>query len=103
MFRKSITAVALTAVIAATSLSVSSNEAAAGKWHKGFAAGVAGGLAVGIVGLALTQRQHAPVYYYGAPPVGSPAWYQYCAAKYKSFNPNTGMYLSYNHGWQYCR
>ncbi len=26
---------------------------------------------------------------------GSPAWNEYCAAKYKSFNPDTGTYSSY--------
>ena len=27
---------------------------------------------------------------------GSEAWNEYCAAKYKSFNPDTGTYNSYN-------
>jgi len=26
---------------------------------------------------------------------GSPSWKEYCAAKYKSFNPDTGTYSSY--------
>ena len=31
-----------------------------------------------------------------APPAGTPAWLDYCAAKYRSFDPATGLYLSYS-------
>ncbi len=39
----------------------------------------------------------------GAPRPGTKAWYNYCSAKYRSFNPSTGMYTAYS-GKQYpCR
>lgn len=30
-------------------------------------------------------------------------WYDYCAAKYRSFNPETGRYLSYSGKYRQCR
>ncbi len=38
-----------------------------------------------------------------APAQGSPAWYRYCAAKYRSFNPETGRFLSNSGEWKVCR
>jgi len=38
--------------------------------------------------------QPAPIYV--APAVRSPAWYAYCASKYRSFDPATGTYLGYD-------
>ncbi|MCX5516029.1 BA14K family protein [Kaistia algarum] len=39
----------------------------------------------------------------GAPPAWSREWYQYCSARYRSFNPNTG-YFTANGGRQvFCR
>ena len=32
----------------------------------------------------------------------SPGWYRYCQARFRSFNPNTGYYRSYNNGLQFC-
>ncbi len=45
-----------------------------------------------------------PVYNDGAAPrPGTKAWYRYCSAKYRSFNPNTGTYTG-NSGKTYpCR
>ena len=37
------------------------------------------------------------------PAPGSPAWYNYCEAKYRSFDPETGMYLSSSGNWKPCR
>jgi uncharacterized protein YcfJ len=34
---------------------------------------------------------------------GSPAWYDYCEAKYRSFDPDTGMYLSSSGSWKPCQ
>ncbi len=31
------------------------------------------------------------------------AWYRYCADKYRSFNPNTGKYLTYSGRYRMCR
>jgi BA14K-like protein/YMGG-like Gly-zipper len=39
----------------------------------------------------------------GRPTPGSEEWYDYCAAKYRSFNPDTGKYLSTSGGWKPCR
>jgi len=32
----------------------------------------------------------------------SPGWYRYCRARFRSFNPRTGYYMSYNYGPQFC-
>jgi hypothetical protein len=33
----------------------------------------------------------------------TPAWYSYCAAKYRSFDPRTGQFLSYSGDYRFCR
>lgn len=33
----------------------------------------------------------------------SPGWYRACARKYRSFNPDTGRYLSYSGRYKICR
>lgn len=46
-------------------------------------------------------------YYYKPATFGitpwTPGWYAYCKGKYKSFNPSTGMYLSYNGQYYFCK
>jgi len=37
-----------------------------------------------------------------APPAGTPAWVDYCSAKYRSFDAGTGMYLSYSGDLRPC-
>lgn len=37
-----------------------------------------------------------------APAAQTPEWYEYCAAKYRSFNPETGMYLAYSGQYRMC-
>ncbi len=74
------------------------------------AAGVIGGLAVGaLAGAAIANSQPAPGYYGayggGAQPVGNiygadPNWVNYCASKYRSFDPRTGTYLA-SDGYRY--
>ncbi|MTH96791.1 BA14K family protein [Roseibium sp. RKSG952] len=84
------------------------------------AAGVIG-LAAGaiIAGAASKPAYAAPpatAYYPPAPapapgyvqgPAGyqpwSPAWYQYCSSKYRSFNPNTGTYTTYRGVQRFCQ
>lgn len=64
------------------------------------AAGVIGGLAVGaLAGAAVANSQ--PAYGYGGPgqPVGNvyghdPRWVNYCANRYRSFDPASGTYLA---------
>ena len=42
--------------------------------------------------------------YVGAgPEPWSDAWYDYCAARYRSFNPETGMFLAYSGEYKPCR
>lgn len=38
-----------------------------------------------------------------APVQGSADWNAYCASKYRSFNPATGMYKGYDGQFHYCR
>lgn len=40
---------------------------------------------------------------YGRPAPWTAAWYDYCAAKYRSFNPRTGKYLAYSGRYRNCR
>jgi BA14K-like protein/YMGG-like Gly-zipper len=37
------------------------------------------------------------------PEPGSPEWYDYCEDRYRSFNPETGMFLSTSGAWKPCR
>jgi hypothetical protein len=37
------------------------------------------------------------------PQPGSEEWYEYCEAKYRSFDPDTGMYLATSGNWRPCR
>lgn len=69
------------------------------------AGGVIGGLALGaLAGAAIAGSQ--PAYGYGpGAPVGNvygadPAWVEYCASKYRSFDPRTGTYLARD-GYRY--
>lgn len=39
----------------------------------------------------------------GRPTPGSEEWYEYCEAKYRSFDPDTGMYLASSGQWRQCR
>ncbi len=91
------------------------------------AAGVIGLAAGALIGSALSQPQPtyvqpAPVYappppppaYYPAAPARqatyyrssyepwSRGWYQYCADRYRSFNPNTGTYRGYDGRDHFC-
>jgi len=82
------------------------------------AAGVIG-LAAGAILLGATSqpRYAAPPrapYYPPAPYPGrvhgtlgyqpwSPAWYQYCSSKYRSFNPSTGTFTTYGGEQKFCQ
>lgn len=82
------------------------------------AAGVIG-LAAGAILLGATSRpSHAappPANYYPQAPypgrvsgtVGyqpwSPAWYQYCSSKFRSFNSSTGTYTTYGGEQRFCQ
>lgn len=70
------------------------------------AAGVVGGLALGaLAGAAIANSQPAPGYAGPGAPVGNvygadPNWVNYCASKYRSFDPRTGTYLAHD-GYRY--
>ena len=66
------------------------------------------GLATGaILGQALGGPQYIdpPVrrVYRGRYAPWTPAWYSYCARKYRSFNPETGYFLAYSGRYRFCR
>lgn len=46
-------------------------------------------------------QQPAPVHYRPAP--WSPAWYQYCSSRYRSFDPRTGYFRSYSGRYVFCQ
>ena len=69
------------------------------------------GLGAGIVGTAIVasaihhekkRRRYYRRYGYHPRP-WTPAWYDYCAAKYRSFNPRTGYYRTYSGRYRFCR
>jgi hypothetical protein len=71
------------------------------------AAGVIGGLALGALAAGAAANAAPAPGYYGGPgqPVGNvygadPNWVNYCASKYRSFDPRTGTYLA-NDGYRY--
>ena len=41
--------------------------------------------------------------YYARPRPWTAAWYDYCSARYRSFNPNTGYYRTYSGRYRFCR
>ncbi|MCV0429014.1 MAG: BA14K family protein [Roseibium sp.] len=116
MFKKfANTSVALALVAGAALTTETQSANAAEGWQVGV--GVASGLAAGaILGSALSRPRYVappppPVYYQPAPaPVvtyrpapWTPAWYQYCSNRYRSFNPNTGYFLAYSGQYRFCQ
>lgn len=70
------------------------------------------GLALGAIGLGLGLSALAsrPSYgYYAEPSYNyrpapwSPAWYDYCFDRYRSFNPRTGYFKGYDGEYHFCR
>lgn len=53
--------------------------------------------------LAFTAPVEREVVVIERPAAGTAAWLRYCAAKYQSFDPDTGMYLSYSGEYLPCR
>ncbi|WP_371681864.1 MULTISPECIES: BA14K family protein [Stappiaceae] len=113
MFKKVATTTVALALVAGAALTTQTQSAnAAEGWQVGV--GIAGGLAAGaILGSALSQPRYVappPAYYPAPAPVvvyrpapWSPAWYNYCSRKYRSFNPNTGYFLAYSGQYKFCR
>ena len=110
MFKKSIATFAMiTTIAAATTLALPSNEAeAAGGRHAAFAVGAITGLTFGAIAAnAHYGRHYAPRRtahrYYGRPAPWTRAWYRYCGARYRSFDPHTGYYVTYSGRHRFCR
>ena len=40
---------------------------------------------------------------YGPPPEWSPEWYDYCEARYESFDPRSGTYIGADRRLHYCQ
>lgn len=120
MFNK-ITLTAASAICAAVmtvSAGTGSAEARNRGWETGAAA--AGGFVAGaIIGSVASQpryyappppppvyyapRRPAPVYYGYRPAPWTPAWYEYCSARYRSFNPRTGYFVTYSGQPRFCQ
>ena len=78
-----------------------------GAWVGAAALGLVAGAALGAAVAAPSNppavvRSGAPVTRTGIPP-WTPAWYTYCSRKYKSFNPQNGLYLGYDGKYHYCQ
>ena len=78
--------------------------AEAGHRHHGHAAaaGIAGFAAGAIIGGALAQPQPRGVVVV-EPSYGYSDWIAYCSARYRSFNPRTGLYVGYDGRYRECR
>ncbi|MBD1546213.1 BA14K family protein [Labrenzia aggregata] len=115
MFTKVAATTLAVAVIATSAMTVSVQTADAKNGRNGaFAAGAVIGLATGaIVGSQYQRRYYAPPppayypapapVYYAHPEPWTPAWYRYCSSKYRSFNPNTGYFVTYSGYRKFCR
>lgn len=50
------------------------------------------------------RRYYGPrIYSSYSPPIWSPEWYEYCASKYRSFDPRDGTFQPYHGPRQLCR
>ena len=49
------------------------------------------------------RRYYRSRYYRYHPRPWTPAWYDYCMRKYRSFNPETGYYRTYSGHYRFCR
>jgi hypothetical protein len=98
--------IALTAALATAVLSVPVTSAEASHNHGRWVAGVAGFAAGAIVAGALARPRY-PAYsgpvYYGRPAPWTPAWYNYCSARYRSFDPVSGTYQPLHGPRRLCR
>jgi hypothetical protein len=112
MMHGTLKAIAATALIGAATLALPS-PAAAGHGDA-WGAGLLGFGVGAIIGSTLAPREvyvvpppPPPAYYYGpvayGPPPWTPDWYDYCGARYRSFNPSTGYFMGYDGYPHFCR
>jgi hypothetical protein len=79
---------------------------------RGALMGAGGGATLGLAGATVRWQQDYDYAYARcmtatnrktAPPAGTPAWLDYCSAKYRSFDPDSGQYLAYSGVLKPCR
>ncbi len=106
MFRKAISTFAIIATLASVAtVAIPTQEAEArGGRNAAFAFGAITGLAVGAIATHASRPHHAPApVYYGRPAPWTAAWYDYCTARYRSFDPRTGYFVTYSGHRRFCR
>lgn len=98
-----VAALALATIIGATTTTqtAQANEAVAGAI--GFVAGALIGGAVAHNQPHVYYPQPQPVVVYGGYAPWTPAWYQACSQRYRSFNPNTGYFRAYSGAYIFCQ
>lgn len=118
MFSKSLKTLSLIAALATvTTFAIPQQEAqAAGGRNAAFAVGAITGLAVGAMATHASAHRHNGHYHsrydghshghshgYARPAPWTGAWYDYCSARYRSFNPHTGYFVTYSGHRRFCR
>jgi hypothetical protein len=119
MTRTFLKGLALAALVGLSALSLPATAEAGrgwgghGHWHGGYGwrggwggPGYWGAGLIGIgVGAAIGSALAAPVYVdpYVGPTAWSPDWYDYCAQRYRSFNPRTGYFMGYDGQPHFCQ
>jgi hypothetical protein len=72
--------------------------------HRNNSGAVIGGAIIGLgLGAAIASANQPRAYRGGSYAVRSQAWYDYCASRYRSFDPRSGTYQPYNGPRQLCR
>ena len=54
-------------------------------------------------GYQAQQPSQQTSYQGGSPEPWSDEWFDYCSAKYRSFDPDTGYYLAYSGNYRFCQ
>jgi len=94
------------ALALAVTVSAPEPAQAASKTGNFFLGALAGAATVAVLSSAArANRRHyrRRRVYYGHPRPWTAAWYDYCSARYRSFNPNTGYYRTYSGRYRFCR
>ena len=108
MFKKAVLTIATIATLATgatIALPTAEAEAANGR-RAAFAFGAITGLTFGAIAAQRHRTYYAPApapVYYGRPAPWTAAWYDYCSARYRSFNPRTGYFTTYRGHKRFCR
>ncbi len=103
MTRTTIKVAALAAAVSLGAVALAPQEAQARSRAGPFIAGFAIGAIIG--GAIASDRRHyyyAPAYRYRPRP-WTRAWYDYCFARYRSFDPYSGTYQPYHGPRRLCR